>query len=109
MILVDNNGSPSFLGGVNFTPSDTFGLASNIVVGPEQTRNTHNQRITWSNVATIKPMDPLTVLLEYTFGTEHQASTPTGLQECTVVRLCRRWIFGPGLSGSARQSERSYF
>ena len=76
----DNNGSPSFLGGVNFTPSDTFGLASNIVVGPEQTRNTHNQRITWSNVATIKPMDPLTVLLEYTFGTEHQASTPTGLR-----------------------------
>jgi hypothetical protein len=76
----DNNGSPSFLGGVNFTPSDTFGLASNIVAGPEQTRNTHNQRITWSNVATIKPMDPLTVLLEYTFGTEHQASTPTGLR-----------------------------
>jgi len=25
-------------------------------------------------------MDPLTVLLEYTFGTEHQASTPTGLR-----------------------------
>jgi len=76
----DNNGSPSFLGGVNFTPSDVFGLASNIVVGPEQTRNTHNQRITWSNVATIKPMDPLTVLLEYTFGSEHQALTPTGLK-----------------------------
>jgi len=74
----DNNGSPSFLGGVNFTPSDAFGFASSIVVGPEQTRNTHNQRTTWSNVATIKPMDPLTLLLEYTFGTEHQASTPTG-------------------------------
>ncbi len=74
----DNNGSPSFLGGVNFTPSDAFGFASSIVVGPEQTRNTHNMRTTWSNVATIKPMDPLTLLLEYTFGTEHQASTPTG-------------------------------
>ena len=36
----DNNGAPSFLGGVNFTPSDTFGLASNIIFGPEQTRNT---------------------------------------------------------------------
>src|SRR6266536_1333337 len=74
----DNNHVPSFLGGVNFTPSDAFGLASSIVVGPEQTRNTHNMRTTWRNVATIKPMDPLTLLLEYTFGTEHQASTPTG-------------------------------
>ncbi len=74
----DNNGSPSFLGGVNFTPSDAFGLASNIVAGPEQTHNTNNTRFTWSNVATIKPMDPLTVYLEYTFGTEHQAPTPTG-------------------------------
>ncbi|MGE5304371.1 MAG: outer membrane beta-barrel protein [Alphaproteobacteria bacterium] len=74
----DNNGSPSFLGGVNFAPSDTFTLVSSIVVGPEQSHNTNNQRFTWSNVATIKPMDPLTVYLEYTFGTEHQAPTPTG-------------------------------
>src|SRR5882724_11035615 len=74
----DNNGSPSFLGGVNFTPSDTFAFASSIVASPEQTRNTNNQRTSWSNVATIKPMDPLTLVLEYTFGTEHQASTPTG-------------------------------
>lgn len=74
----DNNGSPSGLFGVNFTPSDSFGLASNIAVGPEQTRNTSNARFTWSNVATIKPMDPLTLLLEYTFGVEQKASTPTG-------------------------------
>jgi Putative beta-barrel porin-2, OmpL-like. bbp2 len=74
----DNNGSPSFLGTVNFTPSDAFGFVSSIVAGPEQTRNTHNQRTSWNNVATIKPMDPLTLLLEYTFGTEHQALTPTG-------------------------------
>jgi Putative beta-barrel porin-2, OmpL-like. bbp2 len=74
----DNNGSPSGLWGLNFTPSDAFGLASNIVVGPEQTRNTNNVRFTWSNVATIKPMDPLTLALEYTFGVEKNASTPTG-------------------------------
>jgi hypothetical protein len=74
----DNNGSPSGLWGLNFTPSDAFGLASNIVVGPEQTRNSNNVRFTWSNVATIKPMDPLTLALEYTFGVEKNASTPTG-------------------------------
>ena len=76
----DNNGSPSGLLGVNFTPTDSFGLVSNIVVGPEQTRNTSNGRFTWSNVATIKPMDPLTLLLEYTFGVEQKASTPTGIK-----------------------------
>jgi hypothetical protein len=31
----DNNNQPSFLGGVNFTPSDAFGLASNIIIGKE--------------------------------------------------------------------------
>ena len=77
----DNNGSPSGLWGLTFTPSDSFSLASNIVVGPEQTRNTNNVRFAWSNVATIKPMDPLTLLLEYTFGIEQDASTPTGTKD----------------------------
>ena len=76
----DNNGSPSGLFGVNFTPSDSFGWASNIAIGPEQTHNTSNLRFTWSNVATIKPMDPLTLLLEGTFGVEQDASTPTGIK-----------------------------
>ncbi len=77
----DNNGSPSGLFGVTFTPTDSFSLASNIVVGPEQTHNTNDARFTWSNVATIKPMDPLTVLLEATFGSEQDASTPTGVKD----------------------------
>jgi hypothetical protein len=76
----DNNGSPSGLFGVNFTPTDSFALASNIVVGPEQTHNTNDPRFTWSNVATIKPMDPLTLLLEATFGYEQDAATPTGIK-----------------------------
>ena len=74
----DNNHAPSFLGGVTLTPMDGFALASNIIVGPEQKGNDGRQRITWSNVATIKPMDPLTLLLEYTFGAEAKAPTPTG-------------------------------
>jgi Putative beta-barrel porin-2, OmpL-like. bbp2 len=74
----DNNGSPSGLFGANFTPTDSFALASNIIVGPEQTHNTNNARFTWNTVATIKPMDPLTLLLEYTVGAEKNASTPTG-------------------------------
>ena len=74
----DNNNSPSFLGGVNYTPADAFALASNIIIGPEQRAPTGRTRITWSNVATIKPMDPLTVYLEYTLGHEAQAPTAFG-------------------------------
>jgi Putative beta-barrel porin-2, OmpL-like. bbp2 len=74
----DNNSAPSFLGGVNFTPVDAFGLASNIIVGPEQFHNTGRKRVTWSNVATIKPVDPLTLYLEYTLGHENRAPTPVG-------------------------------
>ena len=74
----DNNNSPSFLGGVNYTPADAFALASNIIIGPEQRAPTGRTRITWSNVATIKPMDPLRVYLEYTLGHEAQAPTAFG-------------------------------
>jgi len=74
----DNNHVPSFLGGVNFTPSDSFALASSIIVGPEQQNKNGRQRVTWSNVATIKPMDSLTLLLDYTLGAEAKAPTPTG-------------------------------
>ena len=58
----DNNNAPSFMGGINFTPIDEFALASNFMVGREWSaagidKRVHDggTRITWSNVATIKP------------------------------------------------------
>ena len=90
----DNNGAPSFFGGVNFTPSDAFGLASNIIFGPEQRHNTGRTRVTWSNVATVKPMDPLTLLVEYTFGTEKNASTPTGIKNAQWYAFAGTGVWG---------------
>jgi hypothetical protein len=66
----DNNGQPSVLAGITFTPADIFALASNLIYGPEQWHNSGNKRFTWSNVATLKLFDPLTVYLEYTYGKE---------------------------------------
>jgi hypothetical protein len=77
----DNNSAPSFIGSINFTPMDSFGVASNIIWGPEQTHNDGRPRLVWSTVATIKPIDPLTLLLEYTVGGEDQAPTPGGNQD----------------------------
>src|SRR5918994_2752884 len=70
----DNNGQPSVMGGFGFTPIDQFALTSSLIYGPEQFHNSGNKRFTWSNVATIKPFDPLTLLLEYTYGHEENAS-----------------------------------
>jgi hypothetical protein len=70
----DNNKQPSGLGGFSFTPSDQFALVSSFIYGPEQFRNNGNQRFTMSHVATIKPFDPLALILEYSYGHEEQAS-----------------------------------
>jgi hypothetical protein len=70
----DNNGQPSVLGGIGFTPVDMFALASNVIYGPEQRRNSSNKRFTWSTVATIKPVDPLALYLEYTYGKEENVT-----------------------------------
>jgi hypothetical protein len=66
----DNNSAPSGMLGLNFAPAGVFSLASNIMYGPEQTHKTGPKRFVWSNVATIKPVDPLTLFLEYTYGHE---------------------------------------
>jgi hypothetical protein len=60
--------------GLSFTPIDQFGLVSSFIYGPEQFHNSGNKRFTMSHVATIKPFDPLAVILEYTYGHEEKAS-----------------------------------
>jgi hypothetical protein len=77
----DNNGQPSVLAGITFTPIDMFALASNLIYGPEQWHNSGNKRLTWSSVATIKPIDPLTIYLEYTYG--HEENITASLRDGT--------------------------
>jgi hypothetical protein len=70
----DNNQQPSFIGGIGFTPTEQFALASNVIYGAEQRSNNGDQRFTMSHVATMKPFDPLALILEYTYGREENAS-----------------------------------
>jgi hypothetical protein len=70
----DNNQQPSFIGGIGFTPTEQFALVSNVIYGAEQRSNNGDQRFTMSHVATIKPFDPLALILEYTYGREENAS-----------------------------------
>jgi hypothetical protein len=70
----DNNRQPSFMAGFGFTPMDEFALVSSVIYGPEQFHRTGNKRFTMSHVATIKPFDPLALIVEYTYGREENAS-----------------------------------
>jgi hypothetical protein len=70
----DINGQPSVLGAVTFTPAAVFSLTSSAIYGPEQRHNSGNKRFTWSNVATVKPLEPVTLLLEYTYGREENVT-----------------------------------
>jgi len=70
----DNNKQPSGLAGFSFTPTEMFGLVSSFIYGPEQTHNNGNQRFTMSHVATIKPFDPLALMVEFSYGQEEKAS-----------------------------------
>ena len=70
----DNNKSPSGMWGLTYTPTDRFSLVSSFIYGPEQQHRTGNKRFTMSHVATIKPIEPLTLLVEYTYGNEDNAS-----------------------------------
>lgn len=66
----DNNRQPSFLGGITFTPTDAFSLSSAFIAGPEQPGKTGHHRAVVSHVATMKPVDPLTLFVEYTWGND---------------------------------------
>jgi len=77
----DNNSRPSFLGGVNFTPIDTFAFTSNVIVGPEQRHQNGRTRFVISNVATIKPMSDLTFILDYDYG--HEEKVTASLRDAT--------------------------
>ncbi len=70
----DNNRQPSGMWGFSISPSDQFGLVSSFILGPEQTGNVSHKRFTMSHVATIKPFDPLAIIIEYTYGHEGKAS-----------------------------------
>jgi hypothetical protein len=71
----DNNNAPSALWGVSFTPVDMFSLASNFIYGPEQRGHVGRKRFTMSHVATIKPFDPLSLSVEYTYGHEDKVTS----------------------------------
>jgi hypothetical protein len=77
----DNTSGVSFLGGLNLTPTDTITFVSNVIVGPEPTGvgSKNTTRVAWSNVLTVKPIDPLALYAEYTYVSQEDLATLQGI------------------------------
>lgn len=67
----DNNDSKSVGVSVNITHGDLLSAYVNFMTGPEKTDNNHDNRTLTDIVATIKPMKPLTIILNYDLGKEY--------------------------------------
>jgi Putative beta-barrel porin-2, OmpL-like. bbp2 len=74
----DNNQSPSFLGNAVWTITDQVTLAGTGIYGPEQNSNVGRKRALGDVVLTVKPCDPLTLVLNYDYAQEDKASLSGG-------------------------------
>lgn len=66
----DNNTAKTIGLSVFVAPAEMFSAYVNYMQGPEQTDNTGNQRTLVDIVATIKPVKPLSIILNYDSATE---------------------------------------
>ncbi|HTG00270.1 MAG TPA: porin [Nitrospirota bacterium] len=69
----DNNDGKTAGVSVNITAGDPFSAYINYLQGPEQANNTRDNRSLIDLVATIKPVKPLTIILNYDDGKEDHA------------------------------------
>ena len=69
----DNNKAKSYGLSLGLVPAEMFSASVNVIQGPEQTDNSSNMRTLLDIVATIKPIKPLAIILNYDDGKEEKA------------------------------------
>jgi hypothetical protein len=74
--VVDSNDGKSFMGGVAITPVEQFSLALQGMYGAEQPDRGDSKRALADVVATIKPVENLTLSLNYDYGNETDLGAP---------------------------------
>ena len=70
----DNNSGKTAGVSVNIATGDLFSGYINYLQGPEQTNDNHDKRILLDLVATIKPIKPLSIILNYDNGQQDQSA-----------------------------------
>jgi len=68
----DNNQGKSYGASIGFAPADQFSGTVNVISGPEQNNNNSNYRTLVDVVGTIKPIKPLSLIVNYDYGYEQK-------------------------------------
>jgi hypothetical protein len=68
--VIDSNDGKSFMGSIALTPVPQFSLALNGIYGAEQPNRGDSKRAVADVIATVKPIENLTLSLNYDYGNE---------------------------------------
>jgi hypothetical protein len=97
----DNNTGKSYGASVNVASGDLFSAYINYLTGPEQISNTRDNRSLADLVVTIKPVKPLSFILNYDNGNEKNA-VATGNAKWSGVSVIAKYDFNDTYSLSVR-------
>jgi len=86
---------------VNLVSGDLLSAYVNYLQGPEQTNDNHDKRILLDLVATIKPIKPLSIILNYDNGQQDQ-SAGLGTQKLSGISGIVKYDINDTYSISAR-------
>jgi hypothetical protein len=90
------------MGNVTWVATDQLTLAANAIGGPSQNNNVGNKRVVGDFIATYKPLDALTLQLNYDYGHEDNAGIDGGNASWMGLAGIASYAFTDRFTGSAR-------
>jgi len=100
--VASNNNGWTGMGNVTWTATDQVTLAANGIYGPSQTNNIKNKRGVVDLIATYKPLDELTLNLNYDWGHENGAAIGGGSATWQGIAATANYAFTDRFSAAVR-------
>ena len=98
----DNNKSKTVGATVGYTPIEQFAMLFNLMYGPEQKDNNHDNRFLFDWVGTIKPVKNLTLILNTDYATEQHLASDGGTAKWYGIAGTAKYDFSDRYSLSGR-------
>ena len=98
----DNNKSKTVGATVGYTPIEQLAMIFNVMYGPEQKDNNHDNRFLFDWVGTIKPVKNLTLILNTDYATEQHLASDGGTAKWYGIAGTAKYDFSDRYSLSGR-------
>jgi hypothetical protein len=98
----DNNKAKSYMVNVSYAPAEIFSGVVNYMIGPEKDNNNHDQRSLVDLVATIKPIKPLSIILNYDDAQEDHSAASGGTAKWSGIAGIVKYDFSDTYSLAVR-------